>query len=211
MYLNQSIKKYLDDLSSNSSIPGGGSVAALVSALCAGLVSMVANFTLGKEKYQNVESQIKEILFVSEQIKKESEELIDKDTEVYKEVSNAYQLPKTLIQEKQIRSDAIQNALKKAIEVPLKITNICFKLIELNKQIVNIGNKNLISDVGVSILLAEASLKSALLNVEINLKGIKDIVFNEKIKKQIEEIDKKAEEIKNEVLKKIMIQIQRNI
>lgn len=83
MYKEQPLSYFLDQLASSSPTPGGGSVAALVGALGAGLVSMVANLTTGKEKYSDVQPQIEVLLKESEQLRSEMESLIQKDVEAF--------------------------------------------------------------------------------------------------------------------------------
>jgi len=170
MYLDGSIRSYLDDLAAKRPTPGGGSAAALVGATGAGLISMVANFSLGKEE----PGEIKEILQRAENLRQRLTELVDRDVAVYQKVSAAYKLPKEKPVQKRKRSKAIQDALKEALTVPLEICKLCHEAIKLCGELAEKGNVSLISDVGVGVCLLEAAFQSALLNVEINLKGLKD-------------------------------------
>ncbi len=166
MYLDGSIRSYLDDLAAKRPTPGGGSAAALVGATGAGLLSMVANFSK--------EEVIKKILQKTEDLRRELTELVDRDVVVYQKVSAAYKLPKEKPVQKRKRSKAIQDALKEALTVPLEICKLCHEAIKLCGELAEKGNVSLISDVGVGVCLLEAAFQSALLNVEINLKGLKD-------------------------------------
>ena len=94
MYLEKPMVVFLDKLASRSPEPGGGSVSALVGALGAALVSMVGNLTLGKEKYADVQDKVEELLASSEKLRDELQRLIQKDTEVYADVSAAFKLPR---------------------------------------------------------------------------------------------------------------------
>lgn len=166
MYLDGSIRSYLDDLAAKRPTPGGGSAAALVGATGAGLLSMVANFSK--------EEVVKKILQKTEDLRRELTELVDRDVAVYQKVSAAYKLPKEKPVQKRKRSKAIQDALKEALTVPLEICKLCHEAIKLCGELAEKGNVSLISDVGVGVCLLEAAFQSALLNVEINLKGLKD-------------------------------------
>ena len=166
MYLDGSIRSYLDDLAAKRPTPGGGSAAALVGATGAGLLSMVANFSK--------EEVIKKILQKTEDLRRELAELVDRDVAVYQKVSAAYKLPKEKPTQKRRRSKAIQDALKEASTVPLEVCKLCHEAIKLCGELVEKGNVSLISDVGVGACLLESAFQSALLNVEINLKGLKD-------------------------------------
>jgi formiminotetrahydrofolate cyclodeaminase len=104
------LKQYLDDLASNKPAPGGGSAAALAGALGASLLSMVANFTLGKEKYKDVEDEVKDILKSLDKYRKELENLIDEDVLAYQKLSSAYKLSKETEEDKKLRAKAVQKA-----------------------------------------------------------------------------------------------------
>ena len=94
MYINRSLQKYWDEAAAKLPAPGGGSVSALCGALGATMVSMVANFTVGKEKYKEVENEVRQVLSQSEELRKRLAELMDADVEAYGKVSTAYRLPK---------------------------------------------------------------------------------------------------------------------
>jgi len=203
MYINEPMKKYLDEAASGESTPGGGSVAALAGALGAALTSMVCNFTVGKKKYKDVEAEVAEILEKSEKLRSDLTDLMQADTEAYGGVSEAYGMPRKTSEEKKARTKAIQAALKNALEVPFKAAICCYDILKLNEPLVEKGNPNLISDVGVAVVLAEAALQSALLNVEINLAYIKDEEFCEGVREKIAPIMSDCTEIKTAVFEKV--------
>ncbi|HEY7347232.1 MAG TPA: cyclodeaminase/cyclohydrolase family protein [Ktedonobacterales bacterium] len=165
---------FLDQLASSAPTPGGGSVAALCGALSAALSSMVANLTLGREKYREVEPAIRAALKQSEQLRAECARLIADDIAAYSALSAAYKLPKATPDEQETRSAQIQEALKGAAEAPLSIAERARQALDLCQTLAEIGNLNVISDVGVAAVTAHAALESAELNVLINLKAIKD-------------------------------------
>lgn len=176
-YLAQPIKTYLDTLATDAPTPGGGSVAALVGALAAGLNSMVASFTVGREKYAAVEAQVRAILEESEALRCELARLMDADTEAYAQVSAAYGMPRATDGQKSARTQAIQQALRAALVAPMDAARAAYRVIEIAAPLVDAGNPNLVSDVGVAAKLGQAALECAALNVEINLAGIKDDGF----------------------------------
>ena len=177
MYVEKPMVVFLDKLASRSPEPGGGSVSALVGALGAALVSMVGNLTLGKEKYAAVQDQVEEFLASSEKLRDELQGLIQKDTEVYADVSAAFKLPRETEEEKAERSARIQDALKLATEVPFEIAEKCLEVARLSETSAVIGNVGAVSDAGVAVLLAEAAAQSAALNVKINVNSIQDTDF----------------------------------
>ncbi|MFB0527927.1 MAG: cyclodeaminase/cyclohydrolase family protein [bacterium] len=200
-YRSERLEKYVDDLAAKLPAPGGGSVVALVGALGVGLLSMVSNFTLGKEKYKQSEGEIRKILNRSEDLRKRLTELLDEDIRVYGKVSTAYELPRTTEREKEVRSRAIERACKDALTVPMEVARCCFEGLGLARKLVDIGNVRLISDVGVAAGLLEAALKGAELNVKINLKVIEDRNFVEEKKKDIGSLVRDRLKVKDEILR----------
>ena len=177
MPLEELIQPFLDELAGGTPTPGGGSAAAAVGAMGAALVSMVCNLTLGKEKFTDVEAQIKDTLAQAEALRTELTQLIDEDAAAFNTVMAAFQLPKTTDEEKATRSQAIQTATQKATLTPLATARACAKVIELGQLVAEKGNPNAISDVGAGVVFAQAGLKAAALNVLINLPSIKDEAF----------------------------------
>jgi formiminotetrahydrofolate cyclodeaminase len=184
MYVKGPIIDFLDKLASSAPEPGGGSASALAAAIGAALVSMVANLTVGKEKYAEVQDQIKKLADDSEAVRARLQELVQEDTEVYGVLAKAFKMPRATDEEKAARDSAIQSACKEATMVPYAI-----------------GNVNAVSDAGVAALVAEAAAQCAALNVKINLGTIKDQAFNEEKWKGIQDILSQALILKDKVVK----------
>ncbi len=178
MYIDQPLRHFMDKLASKSPEPGGGSVAALTGALGAGLVSMVCSLTLGKEKYREVQPQVEALIKESENLRAEMQDLIQKDTEAYGALSEVYKMPKNTDAEKAARTAKMQEALKKACQVPFDIGLKSLEVAKLAERAADIGNVGAVSDAGVAVLLAKACAESAALNVKINVNSIKDEAYN---------------------------------
>jgi formiminotetrahydrofolate cyclodeaminase len=174
---DQTVVQFLDALASSAPAPGGGSAAALSGALGAALVSMVCNLTLGKKKYADVQDDISALVEQSEALRHRLVDLLEADVEVYTGVSQAYRMPRKTPEEKATRSAAIQEALKAAARVPMEVAEACVQVLDLCTPCAEMGNVNAVSDAGVAALLAEAGLRSAALNVIININAIKDQTF----------------------------------
>lgn len=170
---------FLDALASRQSTPGGGGAAAITGSQAAALVSMVVNFTIGNKKYADVEETMKELLAVSEQLRGELLTLADKDVAAFKAVSACYGMPRSTDDEKKARTEAIQSALKEAAMPPYDTAERCLAVAKMVEPVASIGNTNVVSDAAVALYLAEAALKSALINVNINLKFIRDEEFDQ--------------------------------
>jgi len=195
------INSFLSELASNSPAPGGGSVAALSGALSAALSSMVCNLTIGKEKYANVQDEIKEVLKKSEQLRKELTKLIDKDTEAFNDVIKAFKLPKETDKQKEVRTKAIQDGYKTATSVPLETAKTCEKILDIAKVAAEKGNQSSITDAAISAIMAKAGVEAAILNVKINLESIKDEKFVKKISSEIEKLKNNTEKKTEEIMK----------
>jgi methenyltetrahydrofolate cyclohydrolase len=201
MYVEKPMIVFIDKLASRSPEPGGGSVSALVGALGAALVSMVGNLTLGKERYADVQARVEELLRSSEKLRDELQGLIQKDTEVYAEVSAAFKLPRDSEEQKAERASRVQEALKLATEVPFEIGEKCLEVARLSEISAEIGNVGAVSDAGVAVLLAEAAAQSAALNVKINVNSIEDRAFSESKWARIGEILEEAADLRERVMK----------
>lgn len=200
MLIEKKVSNFLDELASNSPTPGGGSVAALAGALGVALISMVGNLTVGKKKYEDVEEDIKKILSSSEKLRYELSQLIEEDVKVFNNFMSTYKMPKETEDEKKVRAEKIQESLIEAAKVPLKVAYKCLDILSLSKEVAEKGNINVVSDAGVAALMAEAALESAILNVKINLKMIKDEKIIEELSSSIKEILLKEKGQKEKVL-----------
>lgn len=176
-YVDWTIKSYLDRLASEEPEPGGGSVAALVGALGAALVTMVTDLTLGKEKYAAVQADMAEIKQQSEKLRARLQELVSLDAMAYAKVAAAMKLPKDDAQQKAERNTQMQAALKGACEVPLEIAETAAEVARLSLPAAEKGNANAVSDAAVAVVLADAAAHSAALNVKINVSWIEDREF----------------------------------
>ncbi|MBI1732645.1 MAG: cyclodeaminase/cyclohydrolase family protein [Gammaproteobacteria bacterium] len=199
MIKDKSIQAFLDELAGKAATPGGGSAAAVMGAMGAALVSMVANFTVGKKGYEAVDAEAAELLRRAESLRRQLTEMIRADVEAFDGVMAAYGLARDTDAQKAARTGAIQAALKKAADIPLACAALCAEVIGLTRPMAAIGNKNVISDAGVAVLAAEAALRSAALNVYVNVGAIKDEAFVADRRQRLEQILAGSEALTEEV------------
>lgn len=171
------IDQFLQELASSSPAPGGGSVAALSGSLGAALVAMVCRLTVDKPKYADVSEELRGILSEAEQLRQRLEDLVELDTEAFNGVMAAFRLPKETEDQRHQRSSAIQEATRRATEVPLEVLSVSARVLELSQVVAAKGNVNSVSDAGVAAEMARAGARGAALNVQINLGGLKDESF----------------------------------
>jgi methenyltetrahydrofolate cyclohydrolase len=179
MLTSLSVSSFLSETASNSPAPGGGSVSALAASLGSALTSMVCRLTVGKNTNVTVQIELESVLIKSEKLRSKFAALIDEDTEAFKRVMAAYKLPKETAEQIAQRAAMVQDAIKTATMVPLKLMELCAEAMALLKMVVEKGNKNALSDTGVAALMISAACEGAALNVQINLGSIKDTVFVE--------------------------------
>ena len=199
MFTDLTVNQFLDALASKEPVPGGGSGAALAGALGAALVSMVCNLTIGKKGYEAVNKEMQDLLQRSEAIRAELPRLLEADTQAYGQVMAAYRLPRATDEDKRTREALLQERYKEAAIVPMKIAETCAQVIDLALPAARMGNKWAVSDAGVGALLAEASLRSALLNVEINLASISDAAFVADMRQRMQALTSKGTATKDQV------------
>jgi glutamate formiminotransferase/formiminotetrahydrofolate cyclodeaminase len=171
------VARFVDEVSTESPAPGGGSVAALMGSLGAALATMVANLTVGKKGYEGAWVDLARVAERGQTLKDRLARAVDEDTAAFNRVMEAMRLPKGTPEQQAERSRAIEAANKAAASVPLQTARLCLEAIELADLAARKGNRNSASDAGVAALAARAGVESAVLNVLINLSGIKDRAF----------------------------------
>ncbi|ACS99576.1 cyclodeaminase/cyclohydrolase family protein [Paenibacillus sp. JDR-2] len=199
-----SIRHFLQQAGSSNPTPGGGSVAALIAALGASMTSMVGNLTQG-DKFADIQSAIAEVIEQMRRSTAECEELLQADISSFNRYMDALKLPKSSDEEKLIRKNALHQAAIQAIDVPLRLIEVCREGLAFTHRIADSSNKNVISDLGIGAILFEAAAQSALLTIEINLASLKDLelkrLYSDKVALLMNEIQD---------LKSSSLQITRN-
>lgn len=192
------VGELLRGISSESPTPGGGSVAALSGCFGAALVSMICRLSIGKKKYKEAEDELKGVLNEAELLRKELLDLSNKDVDAFNGVMSAFKT-----HEGEEKRENLQNAYKKAANVPFEVAKKCLRVMELAEITTLKGNKNAITDSGVAALMAHSGLKGAVLNVKVNLKYIEDEQFNTEIGDGIENLEKRAKVILKALIGKV--------
>lgn len=185
---DKSVVDFIKDVASKSPTPGGGAVGAVVASLGAALVEMVALLTIEKKGYEEYEAEMERVISETSYRRKRLLEIADEDIEAFNEVMDALKLPKDTLERKKIRSEKLQETLKKACEVPYDLAREISKICPLAKSVNKFGNKNAKSDAKSAIALLDAAFKSAIANVEINLSSIKDKDFVSSMREAVNEL-----------------------
>jgi formiminotetrahydrofolate cyclodeaminase len=186
MLTKLTVEDFVGQLASANPTPGGGSASALAGAIAAGLVEMACNLTVGREKFRDVEEDLKVVLARSGELREQLMAAVEEDTAAYDQVSQAYKLPKGTDEEKGARTAAIQAALKYATEVPLKVALAAMEVSQLALIALEKSNPNVASDARVARVIADAAREGATANVEINLGSITDGKFVERMRDELD-------------------------
>ena len=171
------LEEFLARLASGDPTPGGGSAAAVMGAMGAALVSMVCNVSIGKKGLEAVDAELREIRTRAEELRRLLTTMIADDVVVFDSLMLAYKQPKTTEPERMSRMAAIQTSLRRATEVPLHCARACAAVIALSQRAAACGYRGVLSDAGVGALAAYTALRSAALNVYINVPTLKDKGF----------------------------------
>jgi glutamate formiminotransferase/formiminotetrahydrofolate cyclodeaminase len=171
---SSTLREFVDLTSTDSPAPGGGSVAALCGSLAASLTAMVANLTFGKKGYEAVSAEMSALAVEAQSLKDEFLRAVDEDARAFGAVMAAQRLPKGTREEQARREEVLQEATKRAIEVPLSVMRRCATLLPLVERVAEKGNRASISDAGVAAMALKTAAGGAYLNVLINLGGLSD-------------------------------------
>lgn len=182
------IEEFSNVLGSNAPAPGGGSVSALAGALAADLVSMVCSLSIGKEKYEDYQDVLKESYRKVQTLSKSLLERVDLDTEAFNGVMAAFKLPKETEEEKRMRSEAIKEGFKEAVDSPLNIATECLEVLQVAESLIGKFNTNAMSDFGVAGQQAYAGLQGAVMNIQINLPSIKDEAYVAEMRRTVQRL-----------------------
>lgn len=208
MIKEQVIQDFLDVLSSKEPVPGGGGASALCGAVGNALGQMVANLTVGKKKYAEVEPEVKEHLEKMVKLQAEFTALADDDAKVFAPLAKAYSLPSETEEQKAYKAEVMETNLLAASAVPLQIMEKSMQMLTILDRLADIGSRMAVSDVGVAVQSTRAALLGAAMNVYINTKSMKDRnkaeELNNSANKMIVEGSRQADRIYDKVLKALI-------
>jgi formiminotetrahydrofolate cyclodeaminase len=177
MLVDQSVRALLAAVSAPDPTPGGGSASALASALGASLLLMVAGLPKTKSGSDEDRAALASASAVLGGLRDRLTAAVDEDTAAYDAVVAAYKRPKATEEEQQARKAAIQEAMRGATEVPLRVMRLSAQALQQGDIVARHGYTAASSDVGVGLALLTAGLKGARLNVDVNLPSIADAAY----------------------------------
>ena len=182
------VDRFVDEVSTDSPAPGGGSVAALAGSLASALAAMVANLTVGKKGYEAVWDELAALAERAQAVKAQLVRAIDEDTEAFGRVLAAMHLPKGTPEQQAARDDAVERAYQDATRVPLATARLCLEALALAAEAAAKGNASSASDAGVAALVARAGAEGAGLNVLTNLGSVRDERFKAECRREVAQL-----------------------
>lgn len=174
-------RAFVDELSTDSAAPGGGSVSALTGAQAAALVAMVANLTVGRKGYEAVQERVKALAEEAQELKDALLDAMDADTAAFERVMAAFALPKATEPQRRDRGLAVAEATRGATRVPLAVLERSVRVLDLATEVAEIGNANSLSDAGVAVLCAAAAAEGAFFNVLANVAALAELGAGEDV------------------------------
>ncbi len=203
-YSSVSCEEFTNLTFSKEPVPGGGGVSALAGALGAALGGMVCNLTSGKKKYAQYEEDIQRITNELSALKDEFIAMIDEDAKNFYPLSEAYKLPSSTDEEKNIKAQRLEECLKVAIKVPVSIVKASYNVLGLFEELSVKGSTLALSDVGCGVALLRSALTGGWLNVVINLNMIKDETFTKALRNELEPIVTSGKAKCDEIYEKVL-------
>ncbi|MCF6247995.1 MAG: glutamate formimidoyltransferase [Desulfobacula sp.] len=194
------VREFIEEITSRSSAPGGGSASAAIAAIGAGLGSMVAKLTLGVRKFENLDNKMRELVPPLHHAANALIPMIDADTDAFNDYVEALRLPEETRKEKQVKEEKLQQGLKKAIDIPLTTMKLGDEAWDAMVEIAKFGNLASRSDVEVGAKALETGIWGAYKNVAINMTDITDGAYEKQTLAHAEDMKKRAADKCREVL-----------
>ena len=198
--LDMTLPAFANETASESPAPGGGSISAYVGALGISLGTMVANLSSHKRGWDERWEEFSDYAEQGQEYKDKLLEMVDEDTNAFNGIMDAFRLPKSSESEKEARKNAIQEATRYAVEIPLKVMRLALGSMQVIKAMAEIGNPNSVTDAGVGALCARTAVYGAYLNVKINLGGLDDKDYVNSALIQAQDMLKEANDTESAVM-----------
>ena len=179
------LRDLLSAFSSSDPTPGGGSAAALASAVGASLLMMVASLPKTRSNTPEDRAALERAGSELSALRRQLSDSVDADTAAYDAVVAAYRMPKATPDEQQSRKTAVQRAMASATDVPLNVMRLSSRTMQQASVVASHGHRAAASDVGVAVALLQAGATGARLNVEINLQSVNDLAYADAVRKEL--------------------------
>lgn len=191
----ETVRDFVAELASASPAPGGGAAAAHAASLGAALGEMIAHLTTGREKYADVEGEVRDALALLTPLRARLNQSVTEDAASFERVLKTRRLPQATEEERRERDGHLEEALKGAATVPLEVAGIAVQVLELLETLAEIGNTNALSDAATGAQLSLAAVASARYNVLVNTAEIEDEEFAIEHRSRADDLLERAREL----------------
>ena len=202
MLVNKTLTDFVELVGSDAPAPGGGSVSSLVASLGTGLTAMVGILTIGKKAGESLsDSDMDKLKSADAEARKlmgRLMEIVDEDSNAFNGFMEALKLPKETDEEKASRKEAMQTAMKDAVNVPFEGAEKALESLKVINVFIEHGNQNAITDAGVASLLGAAGVQGLVYNVLINLASIDDEAYNKDMRENCDKLVEEARALRTE-------------
>lgn len=183
-YIDESLRSFLVKLASHSPEPAGGAALALAGASAAALLSLACRPTAGSAAHEH-ELRLASCRADAERLSHSFQELIEADTDAYREVTRAFRAPRATDQQIRERTRRLDEALRSATEVPLRAAAAGLEVLELAGRTVDLVDGPVVGDVAAAAHLAEAAVAGSLRNAHINATAMSDREYARRVEEQV--------------------------
>jgi glutamate formiminotransferase/formiminotetrahydrofolate cyclodeaminase len=191
----ESVKDFVSEVASSEPTPGGGAAAAHAASLGAALGEMIAHLTEGREKFKDVQMEVRDALAELRPLRARLARTATEDAASFERVMEARRLPQGSEDERRARANKIEEALKGAATVPLEVAGIAVQVLEILETLSEIGNPNALSDAATGAQLILAAVHGARYNVLVNTADIEDEEFASEHSSRARDLLERAGEI----------------
>lgn len=171
---NASITEFVNKLSSKEPTPGGGAAAGVAAGLGVAAIMMAIEFSNTDKLDEDVQTLLTDTLKQFDESKVKFLDIINRDADEFMPLSRAYGMPRATDEEKEARSQAIQEGLVTASQAPLDLIKGAVEVVEQTEKVLPHIKKGIVSDVGVGLQMLRSAMTSSSLNVYINAGSLKD-------------------------------------
>lgn len=208
--IDLTVKQFTQETASESAAPGGGSVSACMGAMGAALGTMVANLSAHKKGWEDRWEEFSDWADKGKSYQEELLRLIDLDTQAFNGIMDAFGLPQKNEEEKLKRSEAIQHATRRAMEIPFRVMQVSYESMEVMMAMAKTGNPNSVSDAGVGAMAARSAVLGAGLNVRINAGSLADKEYTTRLIKKVNLLEQITIELEGKILEIVNGKIMNN-
>lgn len=180
---NTSVTAFTEQLASPTPVPGGGGASALVGAIGIALGDMVGELTVGKEKYADVEADLRALMARAQELRLRLLACVERDAAVFEPLARAYRIPK----DDPTRDTIMEQCLRDAAAVPLEIFDLCCECIELQRAFADKGSPIILSDAATGAVFCWSAMYGAAINVKVNTKWMRDRAYAENLNLHVDE------------------------